>query len=139
MFCFLNYKKLLLECVYLTGSDFSCSLILLFIDWIFHLVHFRAMNKLTFIFTVCLIVSGNQHNWVLEEFDAENDQNMSHAEVNLQIHQLWNNSLIENWQHYQNAFEKLHKAWPNLKNLHLFGGHSYNRQNSVKFNMIEIL
>jgi hypothetical protein len=54
---------------------------------------------------------------VLEEFDAENDPNLTDAEVNLHINLLWNNTLVENWQHYKNVFEKLHKTWPNLKNL----------------------
>jgi hypothetical protein len=72
---------------------------------------------------------------ILEELaDSENTQvnaDVTDLSLSLHIHLLWNNSVIENWEHYRKAMQQLRKTYPNLKTIHPNGGHSYYRQNAV--------
>ncbi|KAI6174795.1 hypothetical protein M3Y97_00961000 [Aphelenchoides bicaudatus] len=72
---------------------------------------------------------------VLEEL-AENgnpELNVDVADltVSLHIHSVWNNTVIQNWDHYRNAMENLKKLAPNLKTIRPSGGHSYHSRNGT--------
>jgi hypothetical protein len=79
---------------------------------------------------------------ILEEFvekeNAEVDADVSTLSISLHIHSLWNNSVIENWDHYKKAMEQLKKTMPNLSSVQPTGGHSFHPKNGVNIRVNKI-
>jgi diaminopimelate decarboxylase len=70
---------------------------------------------------------------IVEQENVEEDPDVVGLSISLHIHSLWNNTVIENWEHYRKAVENLRKKLPNLKTLRPSGGHSFNYRNAVTF------
>lgn len=74
---------------------------------------------------------------ILEEYaekeNAEQNPDIVDISVDLHIHSLWNNSVVENWDHYNKSMKQLIRTMPNLKIIRPVGGHSFNYRNGVRY------